>query len=147
MKLFTEASRVVLVASVPAVLMSIFPYKAIGFRAEKRAETRRTGMCRFVKLTAEEETDALNAARAAWATDASNLRRIRLELMGEELPDYGGGELLGYESPTERRERVRFVPEMLPESLGAGEPAAIKAEEKQPEPALAFPREEMLKLQ
>lgn len=146
MKLVTEVSRLALAASVPAVLLAIFPYKAIGFKAAAGQGEARRGRCRFVKLTAEDERKALNAARASWATDASNLRRIRLELMESELPEYASGEMLGYEKRETKGETVRFTPEMLPESLGAGAPAEIKAEERKGGKEPAFPREELLKL-
>lgn len=146
MKLVTEVSRFLMVASVPTALMLVFPYRAVGFKAEPSPRSGRPGHCRFVELTAEEEAGALNAARSAWSTDAGDLRRIRLELMGSELPEPELGELLECSFRVGEKPPSRFMPDLLPATRGADAPHKLPpAPESQPQPA-AFPREELLKI-
>ena len=96
MKITTEIYRLALVFSVPAVLLAAFPYRAIGFKATPPTHVQAPG-CRIVELSEAEERAALARARTSWATDASDLRKLRLDLIDSDMTDPGLGELAPYE--------------------------------------------------
>lgn len=147
MKLVTEVYRLALVASVPAALMLAFPFRAIGFKADRTPAHEHPGHCRFVELTAEEEAQALLAARASWSTDADELRQVRLELLERDLPAPELGALIDCRFESAADCPVSFTPELLPASLGAPDAKKLEALPAKPETkGPAFSREEMLKI-
>ena len=105
MRITTEIYRLGLVFSVPAMLLAAFPYRAIGFKAAP-AKARPAPGCRIVELTEAEEREALARARTSWATDASDLRKIRLDLVDSDMTDPGIGELVDYTPPKWRCPRA-----------------------------------------
>ena len=69
-----ELISVAAVISVPAALIAIFPYGAIGFKAVPRPKASKPSAA-FVRLTAAEEAEALKAAKARCAAAARKAGR------------------------------------------------------------------------
>ena len=144
MKITTEIYRLALVFSVPAVLLAAFPYRAIGFKATPSKHVQTPG-CRIVELSEAEERAALARARTSWATDASDLRKLRLDLIDSDMTDPGLGELAPYEPTPIALPAQGFKPLLLPPSVAARMPPALEREEPPP-PAPAFEKDELLQL-
>lgn len=140
-----ELYLLALVMVVPAALVAVFPYDAVGFRpAATRTEPEAS--CAFVHLTEAEAERALDESRAYWRVDTRGARNLRLELSEADAPEEETGAVL---SIVERK-RPRLAPPRgprvpaLPPSLAAAAPAALAADVTPAKAADAFPREEML---
>lgn len=144
MRITTEIYRLGLVFSVPAMLLAAFPYRAIGFKAAP-AKARPAPGCRIVELTEAEEREALARARTSWATDASDLRKIRLDLVDSDMTDPGIGELVDYTPPKVAMPEGGFKPQLLPPTVGAPPPPEM-AREAPKAAELPFSKAELLEL-
>jgi len=140
----SEFLSVATVLSIPLGIVLVFPFGAFGFKATE--EVRHPVRTAFVTLTPEAERLAERAVRASWQGKADGARRLRADLLSAELPQDARLSVLS------ARDRSR-PPSLLPvrcewtlflPSQKAPPPVPI-APEKTSEP-LAFPREELLKL-
>ena len=140
-----EAILLFEIAVIPIAIAFVFPYEAVGFRAEKRERGSRTSFA-FVVLSEDEERVALAAARTSWQVGAKGVKRLRTDISSGELPPAP----IRLVMPTRpKRDEVfapvEYTPNALPPTVAAPAPAAIAPEaagaQKQ-----AFSREELLKI-
>ena len=140
-----EAISLLEIAVIPAAIAFVFPYEAVGFRAEKREPESRSS-CSFVVLSEEEERVALAAARTSWQVGAKGVRGLRTDISSGELPPAP----IRLVMPTRpKRDEVftpvEYTPNALPPTVAAPAPATIAPEEAL-EQKRAFSREELLKI-
>ena len=140
-----EAILLFEIAVIPIAIAFVFPYEAVGFRAEKRERGSRTSFA-FVVLSEDEERVALAAARTSWQVGAKGVKRLRTDISSGELPPAP----IRLVMPTRPKRvevfaPVEYTPNALPPTVAAPAPAAISPEaagaQKQ-----AFSREELLKI-
>ena len=135
-----------LVASVPVALAFVFPYEAIGFRAEER-DPAPSAACAFVSLDAAEERAALAAARTAWQVDATGVRGLRTDLSSGDLPPMPTQPVIPARPPRERASAdAEYAPNTLPPTVAAPPPAGISADAEAPAPSPTLSKEALLKL-
>ena len=142
-----EAISLLEIAIIPAAIAFVFPYEAVGFRAEKRGQESHPS-CAFVVLSEEEESVALAAARTSWQVGAKGVQGLRTDISSGELPPVP----LRLVMPTRPKRGTsaapaEYAPNMLPPTVAAPPPAAI-APEAAGDPAAkqAFSRDELLKI-
>ena len=140
-----EAISLLEIAVIPAAIAFVFPYEAVGFRAEKREPESRSS-CSFVVLSEEEERVALAAARTSWQVGAKGVRGLRTDISSGELPPAP----IRLVMPTRSKRDevftpVEYTPNALPPTVAAPAPAKIAPEEAL-EQKRAFSREELLKI-
>ena len=133
------------IAVIPVAVAFVFPYEAVGFRAEKRERGSRTSFA-FVVLSEDEERVALAAARTSWQVGAKGVKGLRTDISSGELPPAP----IRLVMPTRpKRDEVfapvEYMPNALPPTVAAPAPAAIAPEEVV-EQKQAFSREELLKI-
>lgn len=147
-RLRSELLPISIVLAIPIALVWIFPYSALspvprnsdGIRADKT-------LYAFVALDENEEALAMTAARTAWHVNSEGVKKLRIEMFADDLPDDASGVVVGVD------QRVRFSrcggipyePTELPSDLRATAPAVLA----KPKPSVKlepFPMEEMLKL-
>ncbi len=142
-----EAISLIEIAVVPVAIAFVFPYEAVGFRAEKRAQES-TPSCSFVVLSEEEERVALAAARTSWQVGSKGVQGLRTDISSGELPPVP----LRLVMPTRpmrgaSAESAEYAPNMLPPTVAAPPPAAIAPDAAADHAAKqAFSREELLKI-
>jgi len=142
-----EAISLLEIAVIPAAIAFVFPYDAVGFRAEK-CEQECNPSCSFVVLSEEEERVALAAARTAWQVDAKGVKWMKPESGPGELPSMPVVFVIP-ERPVRGTSAApaEYTPNSLPPTVAAPAPAIIapdedmSAEAKQP-----FSKEDLLKL-
>ena len=142
-----EAISLLEIAVIPAAIAFMFPYDAVGFRANKR-DSGRKPTCAFVTLTDEEERVALAAARTAWQVDAKGVKWMKPESGPGELPPMPVVFVIP-ERPVRGTSAAsaEYMPNSLPPTVAAPAPVIIApdenmgAETKQP-----FSKEDLLKL-
>ena len=143
-----EVLSVAAVLAVPAALMAIFPYGAVGFKAIPGRMASKPSAA-FVRLTAEEEAEALKAAKTSWQADSASDRGMRAYLPLGELPEDGpSGPILGGGVWTGLRSAsapVEYGAPTWSPSSAANKPGKIEIGEEN-RPAPAFSREELLKM-
>lgn len=133
------------VLALPACIALVLPYGAFEFRADVRPE-RMSPSAAFVRLSPEDETKAMLAAKTSWQNDGS-ARLQRADIYFAELPEES---LLSVMPDRERRRNVQApvvgceTSPFLP-SRRASPPVRIPLDAK-PEEPLPFPREELLKI-
>ena len=142
-----EAISLLEVAVIPVAIAFVFPYEAVGFRAEKRLQESGPS-CAFVVLSEAEERVALAAARTSWQVGAKGVQRLRTDISSGELPPAP----IRLVMPTRPKRGTsaapaEYAPNMLPPTVAAPPPAAI-APDAVPDHAAkqAFSREELLKI-
>lgn len=145
-RLRSEFFPLLAVCSVPAALYFAFPRGAIGFRPEVTEPTRGT-VCEFAVLGRETEAKLLAAARAAWQNETSGTKGLRADLLACDFEDGIGAAGPGLVPPRHRRlaEGDGYEPSFIPASVAAPPPAEL-APVPAAEPAPAFPRAELLRL-
>ena len=142
-----EAISLLEIAIIPAAIAFVFPYEAVGFRAEKR-EQGSGPSCSFVVLSEEEERVALAAARTSWQVGAKGVKGLRTDISSGELPP----EPIRPVMPTRpKRDEgftpVEYMPNALPPSVAAPAPATIAPEAaEETEAKQPFSKEELLKI-
>jgi hypothetical protein len=146
-QLRNDIYSLLLLLAVPAALLPVFPFSAIGYEAASGGFASASAACAFVRLDARAERAALAAARAAWQHGTGNIRSLRADLSAGALPsapvvDVIRGRTRRAYSPGSELYR----PSLLPPSLAAPPPARIAVESDTAPEAAAFPREELLKL-
>ena len=142
-----EAILLLEIAVIPVAVAFVFPYEAVGFRAEKRERGSRPSFA-FVVLSEEEERVALAAARTSWQVGAKGVRGLRTDISSGELPPAP----IRLVMPTRpKRDEVfapvEYTPNALPPTVAAPAPAAIAPEvEQDPDVKRVFSKEELLKI-
>ena len=142
-----EAISLLEIAIIPAAIAFVFPYDAVGFRAEKR-EQGSSPSCSFVVLSEEEERVALAAARTSWQVGAKGVKGLRTDISSGELPPAP----IRLVMPTRPKRvevfaPVEYTPNTLPPTVAAPAPAAIAPEvEPDPDAKRVFSKEELLKI-
>jgi len=142
-----EAISLLEIAVIPVAIAFVFPYEAVGFRAEKRAQESRPS-CAFVVLSEEEERVALAAARTSWQVGAKGVKGLRPDISSGELPPVP----LRLVMPTRPMRDtsaapVEYTPNMLPPTVAAPPPATIAPDAAaDPVAKQAFSKEELLKI-
>jgi len=142
-----EAISLLEIAVIPAAIAFMFPYDAVGFRANEHERGRKPS-CAFVTLTDEEERVALAAARTAWQVDSKGVKWMKPESGPGELPPMPVVFVIP-ERPVRGTSAApaEYTPSSLPPTVAAPAPAIIApdenmgAEAKQP-----FSKEDLLKL-
>ena len=143
-----EIYFLLLVLSIPAAVVAMFPYGAIGFGASP-VVSRLPASCSFTTLGPDEEAAALAAARSPRKGSHERVRSMYLNLSDPDLPEEGPMPV----SDVSRRSRPR-APEMgriakppLPATLAAPAPGRIEAGSGAgAEVHETFSREDMLKI-
>ena len=142
-----EAILLFEIAVIPIAIAFVFPYEAVGFRAEKRVQENRSSFA-FVVLSEEEERVALAAARTSWQVGAKGVKGLRTDISSGELPPAP----IRLVMPTRpKRDEVfapmEYMPNALPPTVAAPAPAAIAPEvEPDPDAKRVFSKEELLKI-
>lgn len=142
----SELLSLLLVLTVPAVVALVFPYPALRFQARKPL-MKSIGFSAFVMLTAEEENEAIKAAKTSWRGEGGVSDQVRTELLLGELPAPDSSPVLTIESrnrPLFGRHSDRRLPVYLP-SQAAPLPKKLTddgVEEAKP----AFSRQDLLKI-
>ena len=85
----SEILYVSMIAALPVAIVTVFPREAVGFKAANEKPLAASAV--FVELTAAEEAEALNAARAAWGLAKGAVKGVRArpslgDLKEEEVP-------------------------------------------------------------
>jgi len=140
----SEILSIALVLAIPLGIVASFPFAVFGFRAAE--PVHRPDRTAFVSMTPEVERQALRAVRASWREKVGSARRMRAELFCAELPEEDHRSVL---SPRDRSQppvppmaecgRIPFLPSQQA-------PAPLQLAPTVESDALAFPREELLKI-
>jgi len=148
-RLRSEALPLSVAVLVPLALAWMFPYGALS-SSEAEGTVRSSpaaAACAFVELDREAEIRALAAARTAWHVNSEGVKRLRLEMFADDLPDDASGPVMGIAQRTRfsRDVPVSYEPLSPPTDLRAAPPSKLGKPDT-PAPALPFPRDELLKL-
>ena len=141
----SEIASALTVAAVVALVALSYPYGAVGFRASDRAPAKRFAAA-LVRLTPEEERDALRVVRTSWRGDGG-VRHLRADLFLAELPDDVSGRPV-------MPERTRPNPAPMPAAEVGWTPflpsrravPPVRSAPSGTDDLLTFPRNELLKL-
>ena len=142
-----EAISLLEISVIPVAIALLFPYNAVGFRANERESGRRSS-CAFVTLTDEEERVALAAARTAWQVDAKGVKWMKPESGPGELPPMPVVFVIP-ERPVRGTSAApaEYTPNSLPPTVAAPPPAVIAPDENMgAEAKQTFSKEDLLKL-
>ena len=142
-----EAISLLEISVIPVAIALLFPYDAVGFRANERESGRRSS-CAFVTLTDEEERVALAAARTAWQVDAKGVKWMKPESGPGELPPMPVVFVIP-ERPVRGTSAApaEYTPNSLPPTVAAPPPAVIAPDENMgAEAKQTFSKEDLLKL-
>lgn len=133
------------VLAVVMMVASVFPYAGLRFRAAPQAP--RQASAAFVTLMDAEEAEALRVAKTSWQVDPSGLRRLRISLLADELPEDPRGPVEPRPGTGLRAVSEIFHPEpaAFPATRGAPPPRQIASEPPAPR-ELPFPKSELLKI-
>lgn len=141
-----ELYMLALVFLVPAALVAVFPYEAIGFTPASGDGVSESS-CAFVTLSDEEADLALDESRAYWKVDSRGARGMRLDLSESDVLEDVAESVLAI---SERR-RLPPAPPLgtatppLPPTLASAPAARLRgAERPDPGPSAAFARAELL---
>lgn len=145
-----EFVQLVAAMALPAAIFYVFPYKALAPVASAAPDGgRRPAACAFVDLAPEQERSIMAAAKSAWQVGAESVRRLRLDMFVEEIPDAPPDPVIDISARTRllRAAPLPECPSSPPTDLRSAPPEALGAEKDDGgEPAPAFSREEMLRL-
>lgn len=148
-RLVDEFRALILALIMPAVMVVLFPYSALNWKAEDRGGPRHS-FCAFVTLSPEEEAAALEAARSAWRTDLKGVANLRADLSVAAIPEETREPVASRLPPSRQCGIVGAVDlTALPPSRAAGPAEKIVAErpdERGPGENRGFTRDELLKL-
>ena len=107
--------------------------------------TRSSRILRKSEASVAQEVRARAKASRSSATDASDLRKIRLDLVDSDMTDPGIGELVDYTPPKVAMPEGCFKPQLLPPTVGAPPPPEM-AREAPKAAELPFSKAELLEL-
>ena len=144
-----EVVQLVASMALPAAILYVFPYKALlPVAPMKSQDAPRAAKCAFVTLDKDHESRIVAAAKSAWQVNAEGVRRLRLDMFVEEIPETSLGPVSDISTRT-RTPRSAPVPRLAPvppTDLRAATPGTISKETDAPAPRPAFAREELLRL-
>jgi len=145
-----EIGQLAAALALPVAIFYTFPYKALApsARSAKAAAPRRSS-CAFVTLGQDEERRILAASKSAWQVSTEGVRRLRLDMFAEEIPaatldpvaDIAIRTRVGRSAPMPRASA------MIPTDMRAPVPDTIAPARGEDSPAMAFPKEDMLRLE
>ena len=145
----SEILPIAVVLAIPLLLAWIFPYSALSPLA--RQTDGAMGPTRpfyaIVALNADEEAMALAAARTAWHVNSEGVKRLRIEMFADDLPEDASGPVVEIDQRTRARgsNAIPYKPVFLPSDFRAPAPVVLPKPENPPKPQ-PFPKEELLKL-
>lgn len=138
----------VVLAAIGGVAVS-FPFDAVSFRPADSRQSK-SGFAAFVSLGAEEEAEALKAAKSSWNAEAGGVRRLRADLFYAELPEAGHEPALAFSDRLASSAPGPVEPGLSPylPSMAAPPPKEIPPDDTAAKegPAPAFSKEELLKI-
>ena len=144
----SETAQLAFVAAFTLALASAFPYGALAPERsrERPARPARAG-CAIVVLSEEEESKALAAARSSWSVGSDGVKRLRIELF-EDLPEACQGPVAdaAWRMRRERCAAGPYEPDDAQTDMRAPAPAILEPPKEKPS-GIAFPREEMLRIE
>lgn len=149
-RLRIEVVQLLASLALPAAILYVFPYKALAPSAKVRVQgVRRAVPCALVTLEPDQERRILAAAKAAWQVSAEGVRRLRLDMFAEEIPDVVLDPVadISARTRTPRSAPSPVRPSVPPTDLRAAPPEAIAPAVEEPAATHAFPREELLRLE
>ena len=83
-----EIAQLVATLALPVAIFYSFPYKALSPSTHSVPQSDKTpASCAFVTLDGDEERRIVAAARSAWQVSAESVRRLRLDIFAEEIPE------------------------------------------------------------
>lgn len=144
-----DVCTLLLLLAVPAAILLVFPYPAVGLDPAAGHEYVSEPSCAFIRLDDRAERYALGVARVSWRSGGEGTLSHRPDLSVRALPPAPMTEVIRARSRSSR-EAVRvfgYEPPLMPPTLAAGAPSAIPASGSASTVGPAFPREELLKLQ
>lgn len=145
--LSAELFRVTPVVIVVAAVISVFPFRAVSFKASD-VGTSASFPVAFVQLTPEQEESAVRSAKTAWL-DGSGLRgRMTAHLPLGDLPENDPGPVLGNEDFLPAAKDLPVVPwPRRPYSPSLAAPSPVRlAVPPRDVPRPYFSRKELLEL-
>ena len=138
-----------MVMALPAAVVAVFPKEPFSFVPAPDAPGAGEAACAFVSLGAEEEAAALANARMAWRVGAEGVRSMGFDLMDlesmQEEPARAVAEVSDRTRPAPPRAPA-FDPAPLPPTLAAPPPSKIEPDGAADDDGVAFPRQELLRL-
>lgn len=141
-----EFANLLFVVLLPALLVCIFPFDAVGFRSSWTPGKH--SLCvEFVELSAEAEAEALQRAKASWQMEKGTRDDWHVQLRLEDLPGDGdAAPAIAFAIPNARKPtEVEYrLPAYLPSS-GAKSPRILRGSGFETE-SPAFSREELLEI-
>ena len=140
-----EIVTVLMVLAVPFAVAAVFPYEAVGFRAEAPEKGRERPVVAFVTLDRMTETAAERAAKATWRRDGV-LRGLRPDLLASDLPEEPRTPVLSIGARSRPPEPPLAVCEPSPFLPSRRAPAPARIEPEAADEPLTFSREELLKI-
>ena len=147
-RLRSEVLPISMVLAIPLALAWVFPYSALSPVPKDLGgiRTDRTFYA-FVDLDEDEEARAMAAARTAWHVNSEGVKKLRIEMFADDLPDDASGVVVDVDQRTRvsRGSAIPYEPTELPSDLRAPAPTVLDKPEPPVKPQ-PFPREEMLKL-
>jgi len=146
-----EIGQLAAALALPAAIFYTFPYKALAPSARAAADAvgPRRSTCAFVTLAQDEEKSVLAASKSAWQISTEGVRRLRLDMFAEEIPEAVIDPVADISIRT-RIDRSAPLPEisvMIPTDMRAPQPESIAPAKGEDAPSMAFPKEEMLRLE
>ena len=148
-RLRIDIVQLICVLALPAAILHAFPIKALAPQEKGVAPPERhPAACAFVTLDPEQEHKILAAAKSAWQVSADSVRRLRLDMFVEEIPEAPLGPVADIDIRTRTRSGAPQPDELYgpPTDFRAPAPTEITQDEEQPAPDAAFSKEELLKM-
>ncbi len=135
------------VLAIPIAFLVVFPTEAIAFRPSPDREAE-PASCAFVTLSDDEIAQAVSDARAAWRVGTEGVRKLRVDLSVETMPEEPHSTVMSADErePVPRATRLHYDAPPFPPTLAAPRPDRIAQERKSLDDALPFPRADLLKL-
>jgi len=145
-----EIGQLAAALALPAAIFYTFPYKALAPSARVAAAAGpRRSACAFVTLGQDQERRILAASRSAWQISTEGVRRLRLDMFAEEIPAATLDPVadIAIRTRVARSAPLPDIPAVIPTDMRAPAPDSIAPAKGGGAPAMAFPKEEMLRLE
>ncbi len=143
----SEISSLVAALTLPAVAVFAFPWSALSFRSQTPAAAK-PAFAAFVTLTPEQEAQAMRRAKSATSVEAGGIVLPRADLLLGELPDDPPRPVSRIEDRArpDAAPRRAWTPGAWLPSQAAARPEPIAADGDASKSMLAFPKEDLLRL-
>lgn len=148
-RLRSEIAQLVTVVVAPVALAMVFPYRALSVSPDISVVPERSRpFCAFIDLDSDSEAEAMSAARTAWHVNSEGVKRLRIEMFADDLPEGTPGPVVTVDQRTRfgHDGAMRYASEALPSDLRAAPPEKLSRQEGESVPQPAFMRDELLKL-